>query len=47
MQDLDPTQYSEADRLAVHPPVEVQVATWPPRPRAPLSCWSSSSYPGQ
>ena len=28
MQDLDPTQYGEADRLTVDPPVEVQVATW-------------------
>src|SRR5215211_5647603 len=28
MQDLDPTQYGEADRRAVDPPVEVQVATW-------------------
>jgi hypothetical protein len=27
-QDLDPTQYGEADRQAVDPPVEVQVATW-------------------
>jgi hypothetical protein len=28
MQDLDPTQYGEADRRVVDPPVEVQVATW-------------------
>jgi hypothetical protein len=28
MQDLDPSQYGEADRQAVDPPVEVQVATW-------------------
>src|SRR5215210_7705479 len=28
MQELDPTQYGEADRQAVDPPVEVQVATW-------------------
>jgi hypothetical protein len=27
MQDLDPTQYGEADRREVDPPVEVQVAT--------------------
>src|SRR5829696_6455858 len=30
MWDLDPIQYSEADRRAVDPPVEVQVATWSP-----------------
>jgi hypothetical protein len=28
MQDLDSTQYGEADRRVVDPPVEVQVATW-------------------
>jgi hypothetical protein len=28
MQDLDPSQYGEADRQAVDPPVEVQLATW-------------------
>jgi hypothetical protein len=28
MQDLDPTQYGEADRRAIDPPVEVQFATW-------------------
>jgi hypothetical protein len=28
MQDLDPSQYREADRLEVNPPVEVQIATW-------------------
>jgi hypothetical protein len=28
VQDLDPTQYGEADRRAVHPPVEVELATW-------------------
>jgi len=27
LRDLDPTQYGEADRRAVDPPVEVQVAT--------------------
>jgi hypothetical protein len=26
--DLDPSQYSESDRLAVDPPVPVEVATW-------------------
>jgi hypothetical protein len=30
MQDLDPSQYAEADRREVDPPVEVQVATWSP-----------------
>jgi hypothetical protein len=28
MQDLDPSQYGEAARREVDPPVEVQVATW-------------------
>jgi hypothetical protein len=28
MQDFDPTQYAEADRREVDPPVQVQVATW-------------------
>jgi hypothetical protein len=28
--DLDPSQYAEADRREVDPPVEVQVATWFP-----------------
>jgi hypothetical protein len=26
--DLDPSQYSEADRRVVDPPVQVEVATW-------------------
>jgi hypothetical protein len=26
--DLDPSQYGEADRREVDPPVEVQAATW-------------------
>jgi hypothetical protein len=26
--DLDPSQYGEADRRGVDPPVEVQVASW-------------------
>jgi hypothetical protein len=25
---LDPTQYSEADRRAVDPPIKVEMATW-------------------
>jgi hypothetical protein len=28
MQDLDPSQYDEADRREVDPPVEVETATW-------------------
>jgi hypothetical protein len=28
MQDLDPTQYGEADRREENPPVEVQVSRW-------------------
>ena len=28
MQDLDPAQYSEADRREVDPPIEVETATW-------------------
>ena len=28
MQDLDPSQYGEADRREVDPPVEVESATW-------------------
>jgi hypothetical protein len=28
MRDLDPSQYGEADRREVDPPVEVQVAIW-------------------
>jgi hypothetical protein len=28
MRDLDPSQYSEADRREVDPPVEVESATW-------------------
>jgi hypothetical protein len=30
MRDLDPGQYSEADRREVDPPVQVEVATWSP-----------------
>ena len=26
--DLDPSHYSEADRCAVDPPVQVEMATW-------------------
>jgi hypothetical protein len=26
--DLDPDQYSEADRRAVDPPIQVETATW-------------------
>jgi hypothetical protein len=26
--ELDPSQYAEADRREVDPPVEVQIATW-------------------
>ena len=29
MQDLDPSQYAEADRREVNPPIEVESATWP------------------
>jgi hypothetical protein len=28
MPELDPTQYGEADRRPVDPPIEVEVATW-------------------
>jgi len=28
MRDLDPSQYGEADRREVDPPIEVEVATW-------------------
>jgi hypothetical protein len=28
MQNLDPAQYSEADRRAVDPPIQVEAATW-------------------
>jgi hypothetical protein len=31
MQDFDTSQYLEADRREVDPPVEVQVATWHPQ----------------
>jgi hypothetical protein len=30
MQDLDPSQYGEADRREVDPPVKVEAATWTP-----------------
>jgi hypothetical protein len=30
MRDLDPSQYSEADRREVDPPIEVEAATWSP-----------------
>jgi hypothetical protein len=30
MRDLDPTQYAEADRREVNPPIEVESATWSP-----------------
>jgi hypothetical protein len=30
MRDLDPSQYGEADRRAVDPPVQVEMATWSP-----------------
>jgi hypothetical protein len=26
--ELDPSQYSEADRRAIDPPIEVEMATW-------------------
>jgi hypothetical protein len=29
--DLDPSQYSEADRREVNPPIQVEMATWSPR----------------
>ena len=28
MRDLDPSQYGEADRQEVNPPIEVESATW-------------------
>jgi len=28
--DLDPGQYGEADRRAVDPPIQVEMATWSP-----------------
>jgi hypothetical protein len=28
MRDFDPTQYGEADRREVNPPIEVESATW-------------------
>jgi hypothetical protein len=28
MRDFDPTQYDEADRREVNPPIEVEDATW-------------------
>ena len=28
MRDLDPSQYGEADRRAVDPPIQVEIATW-------------------
>jgi hypothetical protein len=28
MRDFDPSQYGEADRRAVDPPIEVEAATW-------------------
>jgi hypothetical protein len=28
MQDLNPSQYAEADRREVNPPIEVESATW-------------------
>ena len=27
---LDPSQYSDADRQAIDPPIEVDMATWSP-----------------
>jgi hypothetical protein len=30
MRDLDPTQYAEADRREVDPPIEVELAAWSP-----------------
>ena len=30
MRDLDPNQYSEADRREVDPPIQVDAATWSP-----------------
>jgi hypothetical protein len=28
--DLDPSQYEEADRREVDPPIQVEMATWSP-----------------
>jgi hypothetical protein len=28
MEDFDPSQYGEADRKEVDPPIDVEVATW-------------------
>jgi hypothetical protein len=30
MRDLDPSQYAEADRREVNPPIQVDSATWSP-----------------
>lgn len=30
MRDLDPSQYGEADRREVNPPIQVESATWSP-----------------
>jgi hypothetical protein len=30
MRDLDPTQYAQADRREVNPPIEIESATWSP-----------------
>jgi hypothetical protein len=37
MQDLDPSQYGEADRREVDPPIEVESATW--SAGGPLDWW--------
>jgi hypothetical protein len=30
VRDFDPTQYAEADRREVDPPIQVEIATWSP-----------------
>jgi hypothetical protein len=41
--ELDPSQYGDADRRAVDPPVPVEVATW--SPAGQLDWWVKESRP--
>jgi hypothetical protein len=43
MRDLDPSQYGEADRREVDPPVEVESATW--APAGTLDWWVQERRP--
>jgi hypothetical protein len=44
--DLDPSQYSEADRRAVDPPIQVEMATCPRPASSTGGSWSVGSGSG-